>query len=123
MKKVWILEKFVSREEMVKDLNGIFEMRDKAVIDRNDEGVKACNQMADAMRDRIEKNPEGLWLGYQGKIIYRQFCECAHETMRNLKGEQFRVVEAEINDDAKYWTGYKIVKENAGVMRYLYATL
>lgn len=121
MKKVWILEKFVSIEKMQKSLSELLEMR--KVNEGNDEAVKTCDEMIDCYKNRMEKNPEGYWLGYQGKIIYRQFCECAHQTMRNLKGEQFRVVEAEINDDAKYWAGYKIVKENPGVMRYLYATL
>lgn len=121
MKKVWVLEKFVSVDEMQKSLSKLFEMRE--MNEGKEEAIRACDEMIAAYKKRMDANPDGYWLGYQGKTIYRQFCQCAHDTMRNLKGSTFRVVEGEIADDAKMWLGYKVVKVNDGVMRYLYATM
>lgn len=121
MKKVWILEGFISREHMDKELNDLYEMRNKA---SNDNELKVCDEMISLYSKSITKNPNGHWLGYQGKSIYRQFCDCAKQTLRYSKdvAEKWRVVEAEIQDDANTWIGYKVIKENPGVMRYLWAT-
>ena len=43
--------------------------------------------------------------------------------MRHLKGSTFRVVKADIENTAQTWNGYKNPEVNAGVLRYLYATL
>ena len=123
MKKVWILERYISPEETKESLNGLYEMRNAAK--GNDDLVKTCDMAIEIYKKRMEENPDGYWLGYQGKTVYRQFCECAKETMRNpkLKGSSYRVIEAEIPDAADTWSNYQIVKVNEGVLRYLYATL
>lgn len=122
MKKVWILEGFISKESMIESLNQILEMKESA---DTEDGIKACNEVETVYRNQIARYPEGHWLGYQGKVIYSQFCECAKETLRNMRNQnmRWRVVEATIEDHAKYWTGYKVVKENSGVLKYLLATL
>lgn len=122
MKKVWILEGFVSREHMEKELGGIVEMISKA---KTKEEVDAVLEMEGMYKKVIEKNPEGHWTAWQGKTNYKQFCDCAKETLRNMRKEkmQWRVIEGAIEDEASTWVGYKIVKENNGVMRYLWATL
>ena len=72
---------------------------------------------------KIKENPNGYWSGTEGKTIYKQFCERAKDAIRRHdKDTKFRVIEGEIKDDAQYWTGYKFVKENEGVLRYLMAT-
>lgn len=121
MKKVWILERFISPEECKKSLDDLYAAREANA--EKPELAKVCDEMITAYKKRMDANPDGYWLGYDGKIIYRDFCYCAKQTMRNLAGSKFRVVEGEIEDNAKYWLGYKIVKENPGVLRYLYKTL
>lgn len=122
MKKVWILEGFISREKMEEELEDLYTSRDLA---KTEDQIKACDEIMSIHKKTILKHPEGYWVGYQGKSIYHQFCTCAKDTLRNMKDviKKWRVVEAEINDDAQVWVGYKIVKENPGVMRYLWATL
>ena len=71
----------------------------------------------------IAENPKGMWLGWEGKISYRQFCEVAKSSLRRAPSSyKFRVIEAEIENNAKYWGGYKCVKENDAVLRYLMST-
>lgn len=123
MKKVWILEKFEGHEEMVKSLN-IIEEAFKTNGDKLDaDGVKSVEESIAAYKKRIEENPNGWWIGWEGKTIYRQFCDCARDALRRAdKSWKFRVVEGEIEDNAWSWLGYKFVKENEGVLRYLMAT-
>lgn len=108
MKKVWILEGFITPELMKQWLDD-----DKKLLETKKR-----------LRRAIEQYPDGYWSGYQGNVIYRQFCEVAREMLRNMKNRmKFRVVTAEIEDNAKYWTEYRNPVENAEVLRYLMATL
>lgn len=115
MKKVWILEKFETHEEMVMYL-GEYE---KLLKDDSDEKLKL---FLEKYRNQVKENPEGRWVGFDGKTIYRQFCDVARDSIRRNPNVKFRVVEGEIPDDAKFWVGYKFVKENEGVLRYLMTT-
>lgn len=91
------------------------------------EAIKVAKEMVAAYERTIAKNPDGYWLGYQGKSDYGTFCRMAKETLRNpyMKDMKFRVIKADLRDPkAKYWLGnYENGIENAGVLRYLYATL
>ena len=117
--KCWILEGFVTREKMIENIEMIKGLEAKDDVQR-----EAKEQVLDANIKRLEENPNGYWLGYQGKTRYYQFCDCAKETLRNMKDKMtFRVVEAEIDDKSKTWIGYKVIKENPGVMKFLMATL
>lgn len=123
MKKVWILEKFESNEAMVKTLGELEQMFEENKGNFDEKGIESMNQTIASYKKRIEENPEGMWIGWEGKIIYRQFCDVAKAALRRAdKSWKFRVVEGEIEDDAQYWCGYKFVKENEGVLRYLMAT-
>ena len=125
MKNVWILERWISREEMEQSIREMEEMLADCKANRP-EAVDTAEQLLAYNKKDLESNPDGRWLGYQGKSIYSQFCECAKETMRYFCGknrnEKFRVVKAEIADDAKDWAGYKNPVENDRVMAYLWAT-
>lgn len=111
MKSVWILEKWVSAEDMQASLKGL-----ESVFGSEDLSVTAY-------REKIETNPEGMWSGWEGKSDYKQFCKVAKDALRrSKKGDKFRVVKAEIEDSAEYWTGYENPVENVGVMKYLWAT-
>ena len=122
MKKVWILEGFIS-EEMIKKT--IEELEKDSLLAETDEQKDAYFEVISAYKKRADKNPHGYWLPYDGKIKYKEFCYCAHETLRNMKkeGMKWRVVEAFIKDDASTCAGYETIRENAGVMKYLWATL
>lgn len=123
MKKVWILEKFESNEMMVKTLSNFEQMLEENKGNFDEKGIKSMNQTIDSYKKMIDENPEGMWIGFVGKSIYRQFCDVAKSELRRAdKSWKFRVVEGEIEDDAQSWCGYKFVKENEGVLRYLMAT-
>ena len=121
MKKVWILEKFNPAEDMHKELDNLKSMR--LGIDSNDlEKIEIADHMIEVYRDVIAKNPDGRWYGFEGKTSYKEFCYCAKQALRRHPDGIFRVVEAEILDDAKYWNGYINAEVNEGVYRYLMAT-
>lgn len=123
MKKVWILEKFESNEAMVKTLGEMEQMFEENKGNFDEKGIESMNQTIASYKKRIEENLEGMWIGWEGKTIYRQFCDVAKAALRRAdKSWKFRVVEGEIEDNAQYWCGYKFVKENEGVLRYLMAT-
>lgn len=123
MKKVWILEKFESNEAMVKTLSNFEQMFEEGKDKLDEKGIESAIQTIAFQKKMIEENPEGMWIGWEGKIIYRQFCDVAKAALRRAdKSWKFRVVEGEIEDNAQYWCGYKFVKENEGVLRYLMAT-
>lgn len=124
MKKVWILEKFASAEEMTKsyeDLKAMAEMT-KANGTMKPEEIATIEAGVAKYEETLRANPNGRWYGFEGKTIYRQFCDTARAAIRRNPEGKFRVVEAEIADDAKYWVGYNAVKVNDGVLRYLMAT-
>ena len=123
MKKVWILEKYVTVEEMKRTLSDLEQGYEMNKDKFTEEQIALMESTLGAYRKQIEEHPDGYWSGTEGKSIYRQFCERAKDAIRRHdKDTKFRVVEGEIKDDAKYWTGYKFVKENEGVLRYLMAT-
>lgn len=123
MKKVWILEKFESNEKMIKNLGELEQALEENKGNLDEKGIESMNQAIASYKKRIEENPEGMWIGWEGKSIYRQFCDVAKAALRRAdKSWKFRVVEGEIEDNAQYWRGYKFVKENEGVLRYLMAT-
>ena len=123
MKKVWVLEKFESNEMMVKVLGEMEQMLEECKGKLDEKGIDQVNKAIDSYKKMIDENPEGTWIGWEGKSIYRQFCEVAKDALRSAdKSWKFRVVEGEIEDNAKYWCGYKFVKVNEGVLRYLMAT-
>ena len=123
MKKVWILEKFASHEEMV---NHCEENKAMVEMAKNNgmsaEEIASIEEFAANYEKVMNKNPDGRWYGFEGKIKYNDFCYTAKAALRRNPDGKFRVVEAEIDDDAKYWIGYKLVKVNEGVLRYLMAT-
>ena len=123
MKKVWILEKFESNEAMVKTLGELEKMLEESKGNLDEKDIESVNPLIDSYKKNIDENPEGIWIGWEGKSIYRQFCDVAKAALRRAdKSWKFRVVEGEIEDNAQYWCDYKFVKENEGVLRYLMAT-
>lgn len=127
MAKVWILERYITAEDMKKSIDDLSEMYKvaEAKEDATDRAnaIKLVDEMIECERKTLDKNPNGYWLAYQGKTNYRTFCEVAKETMRNLYGSEFRVGKADIEDNSWTWVGYKNFVQNDGVLRYLYATL
>lgn len=124
MKKVWILEKFASAEEMAKSYEDMKAMVEnaKSEMEMTEEQIASVESAVASYKKVMEENPNGRWYGFEGKVIYRQFCDVAKAAIRRNPEGKFRVVEGEIEDNAKYWTGYKMTKVNDGVYRYLMAT-
>lgn len=123
MKKVWILEKFETAEEMAKHYAEFKAMVESAKNgEMTDEQIAQLEQSVTAYKKVVDENPDGRWYGFEGKSIYRQFCDVAKAAIRRNPEGKFRVVEGEIEDNAKYWVGYKMTKVNDGVYRYLMAT-
>ena len=130
MKKVWVLQRWVGPAEMAETHEELKEYAASAKEEGEREDVIACfEKAAQNYEKKMEANPDGYWLGYVGRSKYQDFCYDAKETLRYFlrkMGEDsklFKVVEGTIEDGAKTWTGYKTVKENAGVLRYLLATM
>lgn len=121
MKKVWILEKFETNEEMVR-MHADYEAWLEDAKANDPDRVAYIEDFVEKHKEEIDANPNGRWYGFEGKVIYRQFCQVAKAAIRRNPEGKFRVVEGEIPDDSKYWVGYKFVKENEGVLRYLMAT-
>ena len=129
MKKVWILERLIDKAGMEETINNFREMRDQAAEQGKEDVCKAFDEAIKGLEEKIIENPNGYWLGYVGRTIYKQFCFDAKEELRYLiknrheSSDSIRVVEGQIEDNAKEWTGYKVVKVNDGVKRYLLATM
>lgn len=122
MKKVWILEKFATAEEQAKHYAEYADMVEYFKNNCDNEEAAKIERVVANYKKILDENPNGRWYGFEGKVIYRQFCDVAKAAIRRNPEGKFRVVEGEIEDDAKYWTGYKVVKINDGVLRYLMAT-
>lgn len=121
MKKVWILERFASREEVEQKLFEVTNMEVPA------EAEETRTRLIDLYTERLETCPDGYWYGIQGKTNYKVFCQCAKDSIiadkeYNHGKSKYRVVKAEVADDAKYWGGYTNAVVNEGVLKYLYAT-
>lgn len=121
MKKVWILEKWITPEERMKSIE---EVRGLLRILKTEEERNRVSARIEEMLSELRENPEGVWNGWEGKTNYRQFCQVAKECLRRYekKPDKFRVVSAQIEDGATQWLGYENPVENEGVLRYLYAT-
>ena len=123
MKKVWVLEKFESNEMMIKTLGNLEKALEESISKLDEKGIDSMIKTIASYKKQLSENPNGMWLGWEGKSSYRQFCEVAKSALRRAPSSyKFRVIEAEIDDNAQYWSGYKFVKENEGVLRYLMAT-
>jgi len=130
MKKVWVLEKFATHEELQKSFD---EARTIFLESTADEEKEKWFEGLEKMVDKINDNPNGIWTGYIGKCKYSDFCRDAVDILArdinrsnkenkkiNLK-KIYRVVSAEIEDNSNFWTGYVNPVENEGVMKYLVA--
>lgn len=124
MKKVWVLEKWATPEEMAQTLADFEEMaRDAEERGESEEFITKTRELADKVRERNAANPDGMWRGSIGRVNYKQFCEVAKDELRmSDKSNKYRVVEAQIKDDAHTWVKYTDARENVGVMKYLMAT-
>lgn len=130
VKKIWVLERWTNKDKMAKTYA---EMLDITAYSKETgaagDVVESLKDSAIKYKEMMEQNPEGYWLGYVGRSNYKRFCSDAKNDLRYFikeKGENaknFRVVEATIEDDAKYWIGYTVTKVNDGVLRYLLATM
>ena len=108
-KSVWILERWVSREEMEKDIKQI------------ESADNASEYMLLAFRKMLELHPEGYWCGCEGKSNYSQFLRCAERHVKDRSDNiTYRVVVADIPNDAQYWAGYKNPVEDNEALSTIY---
>ena len=124
MKKVWILEKLYTPEETKKSLaetQMILDTPDSNLA-ATEEPIKVFQSIITSLEQKLVDFPEGYWGGFEGKVIYSQFCQVAKAAIRRNPNCIFRVVSAEIEDNAWSWMGYKNPRVNEEVMRYLKAT-
>lgn len=121
MKKVWILERFFTPDDLKQQIAFSEAYVQKCEKDYP-EHVMAAKEMLESARRVYRNNPEGHWVGMEGKSVYSIFCRVAKQSLRITPDAKYRVVTAEIADDAKYWLGYVNPIVNEGVLRYLRAT-
>lgn len=137
MKKIWILERFENVEQIEASIEkslADIETAKKTAEEKSIED-KDLDWFCDFENKYIEKCKKdiengGRWLGWEGKCNYKTFCQTAIESLRRDRKDkklqhEFRVLECElIDENSKGWIGnYKVVKENAGVMRYFYTQI
>lgn len=116
MKNVWILEAFETRERMDEVLN---EFNDMLSLPNTDEVKAELVRITENHKNTISNNPNGMWYGFEGKVPYNQFIDVASDALIRNPDKKFRVVKAEIEDNAEYWLNYKNPVENPGVLRYI----
>lgn len=125
MKRVWILEKFVGRDEMIKTHDFmktmLDSMKDNGAID--DESIKTFEQSVVNFEKMMSDNPGGYWKGVEGKESNIEFHVVAKAALRKNPTDKFRVIEAAISDDAKFWVGYKPIRENEVFLQYVRAEI
>lgn len=125
MKTVWVLENWKTPERMQETINDFEEMLEQGKEDAD--FVAKTTHVIEVLKQELIDNPEGIWTGFVGRTNYKQFCWDAQDDLRfwrkKDKTMKFRVVKAEIQDNANTWLGYVNPVENSGVLRYLYATL
>lgn len=121
--KVWVLEKFTSPTEIVKTLIDMIELVESSRSCCSTEDSQNLDKGLDQFENKIEENPSGFWSGFEGKTSYKQFCNVAKDAIERNPNAKFRVVEAEIDDNATTWTSYRLVSVNNKVLKYLRATL
>lgn len=124
MKKVWILEKLYLPEETKKSIIKMEKMLEdiRNNPETTTEGISLMEDTILNLKQRLADFPEGYWLGFEGKVIYRQFCQVAKAAINRNPDCTFRVVSAEIADNSKFWLGYQNPTVNEGVLKYLMAT-
>lgn len=120
MIRVWILERFVPVEETKAHIAEIKEIAKTCA----GETLETANNILETLQEKLRDYPEGYWCGYVGKANYKHFCQEALDFMkRNRNGLTLtgvRVVEAQIENDAKYWVGYKNPVVSVALTHYLY---
>ena len=83
MKKVWVLEKWATREERIQTLEDVLALCDKV---EETVGKEDTDKAREIYRNMLEKvsNPsfEGEWIGWIGKSVYKHFCQDAIESMK-----------------------------------------
>ena len=121
MKKVWVLERFSTADELRAGVESAKEYVKKCE-DQFPEHLKSAEDRLTYAIETCHNNPEGFWVGWEGKTDYKVFCRVAKDALRRDRKASYRVVSAELKDDAKTWLGYVNSVVNEGVMRYLYAT-
>lgn len=123
-KKVWILERWTTLEDLQSSLNEISAQYDKAVAENADPKIIYALEDAKLVFEReIKENPEGRWYGIDGATIYNQFCDEARMSLIADKDKHnHRVVRADIPKTATQWWGYTNPVENPRILAYLQAT-
>lgn len=127
-RKVWILEKWITREHMEKEQKNFAEGLAVAKEQGKPEVINALQEAVDMYARNLEKYPDGYWLGWGGKAIYKEF---KHEAMGNIVAHRkmdkndctFRVVTARIPESSKTWIGYKNPVEDTESLQDLYNTI
>lgn len=128
MKRVYVLEKWLTRKAVEERVKGYTEIIDKIEklpaddprIEAQAGAVATVQSCIDADKEKLkDKSYEGEWVGYEGKVIRRQFIERSREHIRHDKGAKWRVLKAEIEDGVDFWSAYKNGVEDLEGMRYL----
>ena len=113
MKNVWILERWMDRNKYVQMSQEFFQMSEEGIP----EAIEVVRRIESKLND---PNFIGEWCGVVGKSNYNNFCWEAAHSIKYVKNVKFRVVKAQIKDDATEWVNYVNPVENEGVLRYLY---
>lgn len=107
MRKVYILEKFETVDEMMKSIDELKAAMAALPEDKRVEAMAAYENIVGALEANLRNNPNGRWYGFEGKVMLKQFVPAAAAAVERNPDGKFRVVVAEIADNVKYWNGYQ----------------
>lgn len=117
MRKVYILEKFETVDEMVKSIEELKAAMAALPEDKRMDAMAAYEDIVGTLEANLRSNPNGRWYGFEGKVLLKQFVPTAAAAMERNPDGKFRVVVAEIADDVKYWNGYQNAVVDQDIMR------
>lgn len=113
-KRVWVLEKWVSKEWLEET---IADIRSSAEGITDEATLTAIDETASVFERSLKKFPLGHWVGCEGKENLNAFIICARRTIiDDNEVNKFRVVEAVIAENAKTWLGYESLKMNDEIL-------
>lgn len=124
MKKVWVLEKRATIDELKKELFNMIDLLDNTSAEERSK-LNVAGTLCE-LEEKIEDNPHGVFHALFGRESYRQFCNDAKDYIENHQPStraDYHVIVGEVPDEAQTWIGFNPVERKEGVERYLFATL
>lgn len=107
--KVFVLEQFVTAEELRNNLDGLLATKESYL----DQGVVEpqvmvyLEELIEKSRAYTSKHEDGAWEPLMGKNTEWEFIKLVKQMFKMDSNRKYRVIEGTLPDDAQYIFGYK----------------